>query len=602
MANVWLNGKFIGTVDDPIQFVEDVKENRRKGILPAMLNISYLPEKDEIIIETSKGRLVRPLIVVKNGKPLLTDLHIKKLQNGELKWDDLVNMGVIEYLDAGEEENAYIAMSEDELTTEHTHLEISPLVMLGITALCVPFGNYNQTARYSIGLKSLKQGMGIYMANFHLRNEPDVFILHNPEVPLVRTFGDEIIEIDKHPVGQNIVVAVLTYEGYNMEDAVIMNLSSIQRGLMRGTYFLPFVAEEIKYPGGQSDKFCIPDKSAVGYITEHAYRFLEEDGIVSPGVHVNEGDVIVGKVSPPRFLNVEEEYSFLNMSKRDTSISLEKGERGIVDTVYLTESEEGNRKVIVKVRENKIPEIGDKFSSRHGQKGVIGMLIPEYEMPFTSRGIVPDLLFTPFGIPSRMTVSHLLEMLSGKVGALKGEFIDGTIFENQTEEELRKQLLELGFRDDGLETFYDGITGRMLKARIYVGNIFYARLRQIVSNKIQARARGRMQLLTRQPTEGRRKGGGIKLGEMELDAMLAYGASMLVNERFSSDASEIYVCETCGSMAFFDEINKKYTCKVCGESLNISKIQVSYAFKLFLEELIALGIKPKINLRTKYNG
>ncbi|MEM2031844.1 MAG: DNA-directed RNA polymerase subunit B, partial [Candidatus Woesearchaeota archaeon] len=331
-------------------------------------------------------------------------------------------------------------------------------------------------------------------------------------------------------------------------------------------------------------------------------RFLEEDGIVSPGVHVNEGDVIVGKVSPPRFLNVEEEYSFLNMSKRDTSISLEKGERGIVDTVYLTESEEGNRKVIVKVRENKIPEIGDKFSSRHGQKGVIGMLIPEYEMPFTSRGIVPDLLFTPFGIPSRMTVSHLLEMLSGKVGALKGEFIDGTIFENQTEEELRKQLLELGFRDDGLETFYDGITGRMLKARIYVGNIFYARLRQIVSNKIQARARGRMQLLTRQPTEGRRKGGGIKLGEMELDAMLAYGASMLVNERFSSDASEIYVCETCGSMAFFDEINKKYTCKVCGESLNISKIQVSYAFKLFLEELIALGIKPKINLRTKYNG
>ncbi|MEM2115549.1 MAG: DNA-directed RNA polymerase subunit B [Candidatus Woesearchaeota archaeon] len=600
MTDVWLNGKFIGTVKDPRDFVERVRENRRKNVLPPTLNIYYDEESDEIKIETSKGRLLRPLIVVKNGKPLLTEVHLKKLMQNEMTWDDLVAQGIIEYLDASEEENAYIAISEEELTPEHTHLEISPLVMLGITSLCVPFGNYNQTARYTIGIKSLKQGMGLYMANYHLRNEPDVFILHNPEVPLVKTFGDEVINIQKHPVGQNLVVAVMTYEGYNMEDAVILNLGAVQRGLMRGTFFMPFVGEEIKYAGGQSDKFTIPSKDVVGYISEHAYRFLEEDGIVSPGIEVQEGDVIIGKVSPPRFLNEQAQYSFIGVTKRDSSISLSKGEQGIVDTVFVTESEEGNKKVVIKVRENKIPEIGDKFSSRHGQKGVIGMLIPEYEMPFSARGIVPDLLFTPFGIPSRMTVAHLLEMLGGKVGALKGEQIDGTIFENQSEQELRDQLLKLGFRDDGLETFYDGITGRMIMARIYVGNIFYARLRQVVSNKIQARARGKVQLLTRQPTEGRRKGGGIRLGEMELDALLGYGAAMIVNERYSADSTEVYVCESCGSLAFYDEINKRVSCKYCGDSLNISKISISYAFKLFLEELMALGIRPKINIKTKY--
>ncbi len=600
MTDVWINGKFVGYVDDPKRFVETVKENRRNGVLPSNLNIYYDEESDEIKIETSKGRAVRPLIVVKNGKPLLTEMHLKKLQSGELKWDDLVKQGIIEYLDAAEEENAYIALTEEELTPEHTHLEISPVAMLGTTAALVPFGNYNQSARYSIGAKGQKQGMGLYIANFHLRNDPDVHLLHEPQTPLVKTFVHDLIDYEKHPSGQNLVVAVMTYEGYNMEDAIVMNLSAVQRGLMRSTYYHPFVAEELKYSGGLMDRFCIPDKDVVGYISEHAYRYLEDDGIVSPGIEVEEGDVLVGRVSPPRFLSSAEEYNLLTQNKRETSIALQHGQKGIVDTVILTESENGNRMVSIKVRENRIPEIGDKFSSRHGQKGVIGLLVPEYEMPFSANGIVPDILFTPFGIPSRMTIAHLLELLAGKVAALRAEPVDGTIFENESEETLRKQLLELGFRDDGFETFYDGITGKMFRARIYVGNIYYMRLRHVVANKIHARARGKVQLLTRQPTEGRKKKGGLRLSEMEMDALVAHGASMLLHERYNSDEVDIPVCENCGAIAIEDHINHRYKCPVCGETIRISRVQVNYAFKLFLDELTSLGIRPKLKLKKKY--
>ncbi len=600
MVDVWLNGKFIGTVDSPEEFVENVKENRRRNVLPKNLNVRYDSDSKNIYIETSKGRVVRPLIVVKEGKPLLTDDHVKKLMSGEIGWNDLVKEGVIEYLDAMEEEDAYIAMFPEEVTPEHTHLEISPLIMYSYATSLMPYSNFNQAARLNIGCKNQQQGVGLYMANYHLRNDTDVHLLHEPQVPIVKTFTYGIGNYAAHPAGENVVVAVMTYEGYNMEDAVILNKGSVDRALFRSSYYFPFEAEEMRYSGGFVDKFCIPDKDVVGYKSEHAYRLLGEDGVVSPGTPVKEGDVVIGKVSPPRFLSSSDEYSLLAQTKRETSVSVSHAQKGIVDSVLFSESADGNRIVEVKVRDLRIPEIGDKFTSRHGQKGVVGMIVPQEEMPFTADGIVPDLLFTPFGIPGRMTISHILEILAGKTAAMRGEYVDATPYENEPEEELRKQLLALGFRDDGLETMYDGKTGRILKARIYVGESFYMRLKYVVANKMHARPRGKVQLLTRQPTEGRRKEGGLRLGEMEKDALVAYGASLLLNERFSSDSVGVPVCEVCGSVAIEDHINHRFVCPVCGETTRISVVQMSYSFKLFLDELMTLGIRPRLKLGKKY--
>ena len=279
-----------------------------------------------------------------------------------------------------------------------------------------------------------------------------------------------------------------------------------------------------------------------GYRSEKDYQFLEGDGLIYPEAKVSEGDVIIGRTSPPRFLSSLDEYNLSAAIRRESSISLKHGEKGVADLVVLSENEEGNKLVQVRLREERIPEIGDKFTSRHGQKGVTGILIPQQDIPFSTSGIIPDLIFTPHGISSRMTVSHLIELIGAKVGALAGRYVDGTLFEAEREEELRKELLKLGFSEDGTEVFNDGRTGKQMLARIYVGNMHYLRLRHMVANKIQSRARGPIQLLTRQPTEGKAKEGGLRLGEMEKDTLIAHGASLLLKERFDADRVVVPVC------------------------------------------------------------
>ncbi|MEK6886379.1 MAG: DNA-directed RNA polymerase subunit B, partial [Nanoarchaeota archaeon] len=268
--------------------------------------------------------------------------------------------------------------------------------------------------------------------------------------------------------------------------------------------------------------------------------------------------------------------------------------------VLVTENEEGNKLVQVRMRDQRIPEIGDKFTSRHGQKGVVGMIVPQSEMPFTASGITPDLLTSPHGIPSRMTVSHLIELLGGKTGALSGRKIDGTIFESEPEKDLRLELASLGFREDGTETMYNGETGEKYIARIYVGNMFYLRLRYMVANKLLSRARGPIQLLTRQPTEGRSKEGGLRLGEMEKDTFVANGAALLLKERFDSDKTIIPVCEKCGSVGYYNEYKKQKMCPICGEDSELSNVEMAYAFKLIIDELKSLGINLKLSLEDKY--
>ncbi len=600
MTEIYLNNKFTGTVSEGQAFVDDFKDQRRKGVYSDNTNIYYDKKVEEIYINSSEGRAQRPLIIVKEGKPLLNEKHISQLESGDLCWSDLIRQGVIEKLDASEEENCLVAHTEEELTEEHTHLEISSMVICGLATSMVPFGNFNPSSRLIIGSKNQKQAIGFYAANFTVRMDMDSSILHYPQSPIVRTKTYDIFNYNNNPAGQNLVVAVMCYEGFNMEDAVILNKSSVEMGMGRSTYFRPTESVELRYAGGLTDEVGIPDKEIKGYRSENDYKFLEEDGIIYPEAKVNEGKVIVGKTSPPRFLSSLDEYNLAAATRRESSVALKHGEKGIADTVLLTEAEDGSKLIQVRLRDERIPEIGDKFTSRHGQKGVVGILAAQEDLPFSCNGIVPDLIFSPHGIPSRMTVSHLLELVGAKVGALGGRTIDGTVFEGEKEAELRKELLELGFRDDGTEIFYDGKTGRRMKGRVYVGNMYYLRLRHMVANKMHSRARGPVQLLTRQPTEGKAKEGGLRLGEMEKDTFVAHGASLLLKERFDSDSTTIPICENCGLLATEDTYRNRKHCLICGEDIEINYIEMSYAFKLLLDEFRSLGVYSNISLKNKY--
>jgi len=433
-----------------------------------------------------------------------------------------------------------------------------------------------------------------------LRMDTDASILHYPQVPITKTFMHDVSGFDKHPSGQNIVIAVMSYEGYNIADATILNRASIDRGMGRSTFFKPYTAEEVRYQGGLVDEIGIPDKDVKGFRTEKDYRLLEEDGIVYTGAKVKDADVIIGKISPPRFLGEFEEFSIAANIKRESSIALTHGDNGVVDSSVITENEEGNRIVRLRLRNLRIPEIGDKFASRYGQKGIIGLIVPPEDLPFTASGITPDLIFSPHSLPSRMTVAHSIEIIAGKAGALAGKYIDGTSFDAMPETELRSMLNELGFRENGVETMYDGISGRELKARIYIGNMYYLKLKHMVSNKLHARATGKIQLLTRQPIEGRAQGGGLRIGEMEKDCFVAHGASLLLKERFDSDKTLLHVCEECGMLAIYDSYKNRETCPKCSGNVKISTVEMAYAFKLLMDELKSMCIYPKLTLGKRY--
>ena len=428
-TKIYINGELLGYCDDPVNFTQDMREKRRNGEISHEMNITYYEDNDEIYIFNDPGRARRPLIIVKEGVPLLREEHLNKVANGKLKWDDLINNGLIEYLDAEEEENSYIAMSLAELNEDHTHLEIDPATMLGICAGIIPFSDHNSSPRNTMEAGMTKQALGLYVSNYALRTDTRAHLLHHPQTPIVKTRIIDSTNYDLRPSGQNFVVALMSYEGYNMEDAMVINKGSLERGLARSSFFRAYDTSEKRYAGGQVDKFEVPDKNIKGYRSEEAYRNLDEDGVVNPESYVESGDVLIGKTSPPRFL--EEDFGTVADRRRETSVTVRHGEKGIVDAVLLSETVEGSRLAKIRVRDTRQPEFGDKFASRHGQKGVVGLILSPEDVPFTEFGVVPDLIVNPHAIPSRMSIGQVLEMVAGKAGCLEGKRVDATPF-NQT--------------------------------------------------------------------------------------------------------------------------------------------------------------------------
>lgn len=599
--------------------IDNVKEILSKVLSEITVRLRIFGSDEKLkklgqIVEQDKDAIINAIVdYLVNKRPSIRELALRELESirrdlkeGRITWHDLVLNGIVEFIDADEEENVYVALYPEDLNDEHTHIEVDPLLILGLAASMIPYPEYNASPRNVYGANMMRQAIGLPFVNFKYRPDTRQHIMFYPERPIVRSVVSKYVGFEHRPAGQNLVVAVISYEGYNMQDAIIFNKAALERGLMRSVSFRTYETQEHTYamPGAYDE--------IVNPISEHimtrykpskkhrpeTYEKLDDDGIARVGSRVKGNYAVIGKISPTRFGG----EGLIALSRGDNSVRLSPEEFGVVDAAYAT-SVPGNDKnllVKVKVRSHMVPQIGDKFASRHGQKGVIGLIVPEEDMPFTEDGIIPDVIFNPHAIPSRKTIGHILEMLAGKVGALEGREVDGTPFSGEKEIDLREALKKLGFSYRGVEVLYDGRTGKRFTAEIYMGVIYYQRLHHLVEDKIHARSRGPVQILTKQPTEGRSRHGGLRFGEMEKDCLIGHGAAMALKDRLldESDKTVIYVCGNCGNIV--DEIEsggvaKRY-CRVCGTSDNIHPVEVSYAFKLLMDELKSMLVFPRLRL------
>ena len=606
-ARIFVDGRLIGYYKDGQKLADSLRELRRNFKIHPHIGM-FLYQSDiegstkRLYVNCNAGRVLRPLIVIKDNKPLLTQELIDKVSKKFLSWNDLLHMGIIELVDANEEENCYITMDEENIK-KHTHMEIFPSAILGAGASIIPYPEHNQSPRNTYESAMAKQSLGfstpLMNASTYVRQH---FMLY-PQIPIVTTKAMGLLGLEDRPAGQNCIVAVLPFDGYNIEDAIVLSKSSVERGLGRTFFYRIYEAEAKQYPGGMRDNFEIPNAEGNirGFRGDKAYRLLEEDGVIATESMVQGGDILIGKTSPPRFMEEYREFEVKGPYRRDTSIGVRPSENGVVDNVVMTQSHDGGKMYKIRVRDTRIPEIGDKFASRHGQKGVIGMLVNHEDLPYTADGVVPDVLINPHAFPSRMTVGMFLESVTGKAAALRGTKMDGSAFVGEKLDDVKGVLESAGFKYSGKEMMYDGRTGKAFEAEVFIGVVYYQKLHHMVADKIHARARGQVQMLTKQPTEGRARGGGLRFGEMERDCLIAYGASMMLKDRLldESDKADIYICERCGLVSYYDIKQRKFVCRVCGDKAKVTSISVAYAFKLLLQEMMSLDVAPRLLIKER---
>ncbi|KAI7185892.1 DNA-directed RNA polymerase III subunit [Hortaea werneckii] len=584
---IFINGTPVALTRQPKQFLVAFRKFRRMGRISEFVSIYINHHHNGVHIATDEGRICRPLIVVEKGKSKVTTRFLESLRKGTMDFDDALSRGIVEYLDVNEENDSNIAVYEDAITQHTTHLEIEPFTILGAVAGLIPYPHHNQSPRNTYQCAMGKQAIGAIAYNQFTRIDTLLYLMVYPQKPMVSTRTIELIKYDKLPAGQNATVAVMSYSGYDIEDALVLNKASCDRGFGRCQVFKKISVPLKGYPNGYSDRMSDRD------MENPRHRKIGKDGIVEVGSEIEAGDMYMLKETP---MNQTTAVNSAGQKWAPQHMSYKLPDPAYADKVCITTNEGNNTIMKIQTRQTRRPEIGDKFSSRHGQKGVCGLLAEQADMPFSDKGVTPDIIMNPHGFPSRMTVGKMLELVSGKAGVLEGKQEYGTPFGGSKVEDMGNALVRNGFSYTGKDFVTSGITGESLPAYVFFGPIYYQKLKHMVADKMHARSTGPRAILTRQPTEGRSRQGGLRLGEMERDCLIAYGASQLLLERLmlSSDAHEVDVCETCGMMGYNN------WCQSCQSSRGVVKMTMPYAAKLLIQELMSMNVKASLQLDDEF--
>jgi DNA-directed RNA polymerase II subunit RPB2 len=517
LTKVLVNGDWIGSHSEPYKLLNHLRDQRRKGVINYSVSITFDSAFNEIKVFTDSGRFIRPVFIVENNKLLITPALMDKIRNKEVKWYDLLTnnnllkRAVIEYLDPAEEENSLIAMDSSILGRDElkvfSHCEINPNMVLGIAATTIPFIGHNQAPRNCYGAGQCKQAIGIPVSNFNVRYDKFLHVLHYPQAPIVMTRGSKYFNLDQIPGGINVMLAMASYSGFNQEDSLMMNKGSVDRGLFRSTYYVTLRDDLSK----GNKEYGKPDPNNTIKIRNHSFRHIEDSGFIKKDVDVEPNDVIIGKIQKTDKTNQvgdgKQLYTDESITLRDMGL---KDKKVTVDQVIVSQNGDGYPFVKVRLRKNRIPKIGDKYSARNGQKGTIGMTMAHEDMPFNKDGISPDIVMNPHAIPKRCTIGQFLEILYSKVGAIQGIQYDGSGWSGQDMESISDVLEKLGFNRYGNEVLYNGMTGEQLPVDIFMGPCYYQKLKHMVDDKYHSRSIGPVSMLTRQPLEGRSKDGGLR--------------------------------------------------------------------------------------------
>ncbi len=604
---VFINGSWVGITDEPEKLYSLLKEKKYKGIINIYTSITFDYKMREIRVCNDSGRLSRPLLRVKNNQILINGKIIEKLRSGEITWDNLFTdtvlpEAVLEYIDPDEQNYSLIAMSPKDLYNinpddgniyKYTHCEIHPSTIFGILASCIPFPEHNQSPRNCYQSAQGKQAMGVYVTNYENRMDKTAYILNYPTRPLVDTRFMNLIQLNKIPSGTNVVVAIMTHTGYNQEDSLLFNKGSLDRGLFVATIYHTEKDEDKQKINGDEEIRCKPDASKTKKMKFGNYNKINSKGVVPENTLVENRDVIIAKVVPIK----ENRNDHTKLIKyEDESKLLKTCEETYIDKNYIDRNGDGYTFAKVRVRIVRKPVIGDKFSSRHGQKGTIGNIIPEEDMPFTADGVRPDIIINPHAIPSRMTIGQLKETVLGKVLIELGLFGDGTSFNDFDVKDICKELQKLGYESQGNELLYNGLTGEQHECSVFMGPVFYQRLKHMVNDKAHSRSNGPMVNLTRQPAEGRSREGGLRFGEMERDCMVSHGASRFTRGRLydASDKYSVHTCKKCGLIASYNDSLHIHHCKTCDNRTDFAYVEIPYACKLLFQELITMNVVPRV--------
>uniref|UniRef100_A0A6C0FC32 DNA-directed RNA polymerase n=1 Tax=viral metagenome TaxID=1070528 RepID=A0A6C0FC32_9ZZZZ len=601
-VKVFVNGCWVGIAKKPMHLFKKLKYYKYTGIFNIYTSITFNIKNKEIFICNDAGRLCRPLFKVKKNK-LLINKKMEKYINNNCDWDELcvnhaVKESIIEYIDSAEQNNSLIAIKPSKLKSDEkiyynfTHCEIHPSTIFGILASCIPFPEHNQSPRNTYQCAMGKQAMGTYTTNFQERMDKTAYVQTYTMRPLVDTRLMNIIKLNQIPSGSMVIVAIMTYSGYNQEDSIIFNEGSIKRGLFSATIYKT-EKDEDKNIHGDEEIRCKADKTRTKGIKFANYDKLNENGIIPENTLIENRDIIIGKVVPIK----ENRNDPTKLIKyKDYSKIYRTNESCFVDKNYINRNGDGYTFAKIRTRTYRIPDIGDKFSSRHGQKGTIGLILKEKDVPFTAQGLKPDIIINPHCIPSRMTMAQLKETLLGKVLLELGLFGDGTSFGEYPIKDICENLQKLNYEKHGEEILYNGMTGEQLETSIFIGPVFYQRLKHMVRDKVHSRNIGPMVVLTRQPQEGRSRDGGLRFGEMERDCMISHGAAGMVYDRTyqCSDKFEVYVCDYCGLIAIYNDKKNIYNCKTCDNFVSFSRVKIPYACKLLFQELTTMNAVPRI--------